>query len=259
MSMLEGKVVLLTGAGSGVGRATTIAGAREAACVAVLDLDADGSEETIRLVQSAGGEAVFIQTDVTGSSQMEAAVRKTVETFGRLDCAFNNAGVVIDEPVLLADYAEAAWDKMIAVNLKGVRLGMKHQIPAMLQSGGGAIVNKAAVMEVVAGCCCSYVASKHGVIGLIRTAAICIQGNSHQRRLSRRHWDPDDGFAPLRGARRDYRHASHRTPCSERVNRGGGRLALLRPVVLPVRKHRDGRRRLHDPVIRATLRSSSLN
>jgi NAD(P)-dependent dehydrogenase (short-subunit alcohol dehydrogenase family) len=106
------------------------------------------------------------------SEQMEAAVRRTVETLGRLDCAFNNAGVVIDEPVLLADYAEDAWDKTIAVNLKGVWLGMKHQIPAMLQSGGGAIVNNASVMGVVAGCCCSYVASKHGVIGLTRAGAL---------------------------------------------------------------------------------------
>ncbi len=141
MTLLKDKIILITGAGSGVGRATALACVREGARVAVVDLDADSSEETIRLVQAAGGQAAFIQADVTQPDRMEAAVRETVEVFGRLDCAFNNAGVVIDEPVQLADYAEDAWDKTIAVNLKGVWLGMKYQIPAMLQSGGGAIVN----------------------------------------------------------------------------------------------------------------------
>jgi len=172
MSLLKDKTILITGGGSGVGRATALACAREGASVAVVDLDADHSEETVDLVQAAGGEAAFIQSEVTQSNQMKVAVQKTVETYGRLDCAFNNAGVVIDEPIQLADYDEEAWDKTIDINLKGVWLGMKHQIPAMLENGGGAIVNNASVMGIVGGCCCSYVASKHGVIGLTKAGAV---------------------------------------------------------------------------------------
>lgn len=168
MSILKGKVVLITGGGSGVGRATAFACAQEGAQVAILDRDTAGAEETVQQIRTEGTEATFFQTDVTCSDQMQAAVRRVVETFGRLDCAFNNAGVVIDEPVSLADYAEEAWDKTIAVNLKGVWLGMKYEIPAMLENGGGAIVNNASVMGVAAGCCCSYVPSKHGVLGLTK-------------------------------------------------------------------------------------------
>ena len=172
MAMLKGKVVLITGAGSGVGRATALACAREGARTAVVDLDADHSKETVHLAQAAGGEAALIQADVTQADQMKAAVQKTIETYGRLDCAFNNAGVVIDEAVKLADYSEDAWDTTIGVNLKGVWLGMKYQIPAMLENGGGAIVNHASVMGMLAGCCRAYVASKHGVIGLTKAGAL---------------------------------------------------------------------------------------
>ncbi len=172
MTMLKDKVVLITGAGMGIGRVTAIACAREGARVAVVDLNTADSEETVRLVQATGGDAVFIRADVSQPAQMEAAVRNTVESFGRLDAAFNNAGLVIDEPVGLVEYSEDAWDKTIAVNLKGVWLGMKYQIPALLASGGGAIVNNASVMGVVAGCCCSYVASKHAVLGLTKAGAL---------------------------------------------------------------------------------------
>jgi len=172
MSLLKEKTILITGGGSGVGRAAAVACAREGARVAVVDLDADHSEETVHLAQAAGGEASFIQADVTQANQMKAAVQKTVETYGRLDCAFNNAGVVIDEAVKMADYSEDAWDTTIGVNLKGVWLGMKYQIPAMLEYGGGAIVNHASVMGMLAGCCRAYVASKHGVIGLTKAGAL---------------------------------------------------------------------------------------
>jgi len=170
--MLKRKVVLITGGGSGVGRTTALVCSREGARVAVVDLEVEAAEETVRQIEVAGGEAGFFQADVTVADQVEFAVHQAVEQFGRLDCAFNNAGIVIDEPVLLADYDEDAWDKTIDVNLKGVWLGMKYQIAAMLQSGGGAIVNNASVMGFVAGCCCSYVASKHGVIGLTKTGAL---------------------------------------------------------------------------------------
>ena len=172
MTLLKKKTILITGGGSGVGRATALACALEGARVAVVDLAIDDSEETVRQVEAAGGEASFIRADVTQAGPMEAAVRETVEVFGRLDCAFNNAGVVIDEAVNLADYTEDAWDKTIDVNLKGVWLGMKYQIPALLAGGGGAIVNHASVMAMVAGCCCAYVASKHGVIGLTKAGAL---------------------------------------------------------------------------------------
>ncbi len=172
MSMLADKAVLITGGGSGVGRTAAIACSREGGRVAVVDLEVEPAEETVRQIQKAGGEATFLQADVTAADQVESAVTRTVERFGRLDCAFNNAGVVIDEAVSMADYDEDAWDKTIGVNLKGVWLGMKFQIAAMLQNGGGAIVNNASVMGFVAGCCCSYVASKHGVIGLTKTGAL---------------------------------------------------------------------------------------
>ena len=182
MGMLDKKVVLITGGGSGVGRTTALACSREGGRVAVVDVDEDDSVETVRQIESAGGEAACFLADVTVAGQVESAVQKTVERFGRLDCAFNNAGIVIDEPVLLADYDEDAWDKTIDVNLKGVWLGMKYQIAAMLKSGGGAIVNNASVMGFVAGCCCSYVASKHGVIGLTKTGAL--QYGSHGIRIN---------------------------------------------------------------------------
>lgn len=146
MIMFQGKVAFITGAGSGVGRAAALAFVREGARVAVVDLDSANAQETVRLVQAAGGHAVSVQADVCQAAQMESAVRTTVETFARLDFAFNNAGVVIDERGQLIDYQEGDWNKTIDINLKGVWLGMKYEIPAMLQAGGGAIVNNASVM-----------------------------------------------------------------------------------------------------------------
>lgn len=170
--MLKSRVAFVTGAGSGVGRAAALAFAREGACVAAMDLDVAGCEETVRLVQATGGRAVALQGDVSQAVQMESAVRSTVEAFGRLDCAFNNAGVVLDEHGPLAEYAESDWHKTIDINLKGVWLGMKYETPAMLRTGGGAIVNNASVMGVVGGCCCAYVAAKHGVLGLTKAGAL---------------------------------------------------------------------------------------
>lgn len=170
--MLKGRAAFITGAGSGVGRAAALAFAREGARVAVADLDIAASEDTVRQVKAIGGHAVAIQADVSQAVQMESAVRSTVEAFGRLDCAFNNAGVVIDEHGQLVDYQENDWNKTIDINLKGVWLGMKYEIPAMLRAGGGAIVNNASVMGVVGGCCCAYVAAKHGVLGLTKAGAL---------------------------------------------------------------------------------------
>jgi NAD(P)-dependent dehydrogenase (short-subunit alcohol dehydrogenase family) len=129
MGLLKQKAVLITGAGSGVGREAALACAREGARVAVVDLDADSGEETVRLIQATDAESVFFRADVSQADEMEAAVRRTVAAFGRLDCAFNNAGIVLDEQVPLADYEEAAWNKTLAVNLSAVWLGMKCEIP----------------------------------------------------------------------------------------------------------------------------------
>lgn len=169
---LQGKVALVTGASSGIGRATALAFAREGAKVVVSDVVVDGGNETVRCIKEAGGEAVFIQADVAKAIDVEALIQQTVATYGRLDCAHNNAG--ISGPIALtADHSEAHWDRVIAINLKGVWLCMKHEIAQMFKQGNGAIVNTAsgAGLVGIAGAG-AYVASKHGVVGLTKTAAL---------------------------------------------------------------------------------------
>ena len=170
--MLKDKVVLITGGSSGIGRATALACAREGARVAVADIVMAGGQETVRQIKEAGGEALFIQADMTRASDLEAMVTTVVKTCGRLDCAHNNAGI---EGALgkTADYDEAAWDQVIAINLTGVWLCMKYEIPAMLNTGGGAIVNTASAAGLLGvPHMPAYAASKHGVIGLSKTAAL---------------------------------------------------------------------------------------
>ena len=169
---LDGKIALITGAGSGIGRASALTFAREGAKVAVADRLVDGGQETVRMVEAAGGTASFIKVDVSDAASVEAMVNATVETYGRIDCAYNNAG--IEGQVAPTDsYADDMFDKVIAVNLTGVWLCMKYEIPRLLEHGGGAIVNTAsgAGLIGVAGLS-AYVASKHGVIGLTKTAAL---------------------------------------------------------------------------------------
>ena len=169
---LDGKIALITGAGSGIGRASALTFAREGAKVAVADKVVDGGQETVRMVEAAGGTASFIEVDVSDAASVEAMVNATVETYGRIDCAYNNAG--IEGQVAPTDsYADDMFDKVIAVNLTGVWLCMKYEIPRLLEQGGGAIVNTAsgAGLIGVAGLS-AYVASKHGVIGLTKTAAL---------------------------------------------------------------------------------------
>ncbi len=169
---LDGKVALITGAGSGIGRASALVFAREGAKVAVADIMVEGGEETVRMVKEAGGEAFFIKVDVSNAAEVEAMVNTVVDTYGRIDCAYNNAGI---EGRLAStdEYPEDVFDKVIDINLTGVWLCMKYELPHMLKQGGGAIVNTAsgAGLIGVAGMS-AYVASKHGVVGLTKTAAL---------------------------------------------------------------------------------------
>ncbi|ODM70926.1 SDR family NAD(P)-dependent oxidoreductase [Bradyrhizobium elkanii] len=176
--ILDGKAALVTGGGSGIGRATAIAMAREGARVAVSDLSKDGIEETVALINAAGGQSIAIQGDVTDEADVANMVARTVSAFGRIDCAFNNAGVAgrsVGPPgQRIHELTQASVAKMFSVNLMGVFLCLKYEIAQMLsQGGGGAIVNTASIAGLV-GLATSghYVATKHGVVGLTKSAAI---------------------------------------------------------------------------------------
>lgn len=168
----DDKVVLVTGGGGGIGRASALAFARAGAQLAVTDRDARTGEETVRQVQALGAKAVFIQADVTQAVQVQAMVAQLVAHFGRLDCAFNNAGIE-EEHMRLAECEESVFDRIMAVNVKGVWLCMKYQLAHMAQHGGGSIVNTASVAGLIgAPKMAAYSASKHAVIGLTKSAAV---------------------------------------------------------------------------------------
>ncbi|MEX1253293.1 MAG: glucose 1-dehydrogenase [Dehalococcoidia bacterium] len=169
---LEGKVALVTGAGSGIGRAASLAFVAAGAKVLVADVDGASNAETARLIVDEGGASLAVQADVTDEDAVEAMVAAAVREWGHLDCAHNNAGIA--EPrVLTADITAETFDRVIEINLKGVWLGMKYEIRQMLEQGGGAIVNTASVVGLAAvRHQPAYVASKHGVIGLTKAAAL---------------------------------------------------------------------------------------
>ncbi len=172
MKQLEGKVALVTGAGSGIGEAVVIALAREGAKVVLADVDLPGAERVAALVKQAGGETLVVRNDVSSAPECEAAVAAALKTFGRLDIAVNNAGIG-GPPALTGDYPLDGWHQVINVNLNGVFYGMRYQIPAMLKSGGGSIVNIASILGQVGFATASaYVAAKHGVVGLSKNAAL---------------------------------------------------------------------------------------
>ena len=169
---LEGRAVIITGGASGIGRSTAVRCAQEGASVVVSDIDESDGAETVDLIRSEEGEATFVGADVSHSEQVARLVSATVDAYGRLDGAFNNAGTE-GEMTELLDYPEDVWDRVMAVNLKGVWNCMRHQIPAMLETGSGSIVNCASVAGVVGfGTASAYAASKHGVLGLTKVAAL---------------------------------------------------------------------------------------
>ena len=177
MGSFSKKVALVTGASAGIGRSTAFAFAREGATVVVADINKEGAEGTVRLIEECGGRALAIRADVSQVADVRAMVNGTLENFGRLDCAFNNAGIV-GIVSHIADYPEAAWDRVINVQLKGTFLCMKYEIRRMLAQGTGAIVNAGSVMGLVGSALGSpaYCAGKHGIVGLTKVAALdCAQ------------------------------------------------------------------------------------
>jgi NAD(P)-dependent dehydrogenase (short-subunit alcohol dehydrogenase family) len=165
------KVAIVTGGSTGIGRATSLLFARHGAKVVIGDVNPEGLE-TVATIEREGGAAIFVETDVRNSQQVQNLVAAAVKTYGGLHFAFNNAGV-LPEAALLADVDEAAFDQVIAVDLKGVFLAMKYEIQYMLKAGGGAIVNNASIAGMIADPGISaYVAAKHAVIGLSKAAAI---------------------------------------------------------------------------------------
>ena len=172
MSDMKGKIALVTGAATGIGRATAIEFARNGAAVVVSDVNTAEGLKTANLIENEGGEATFVECDVSASADVEALISQVLKKHGRLDAAHNNAGVE-GARVPLIDLTEEQWDAVMAVNLKGVWMCMKHEIPQMLEQGGGAIVNTSSVAGLMGmKGSTAYGTAKHGVIGLTKTAAL---------------------------------------------------------------------------------------
>lgn len=170
---MKGRVALVTGAGSGIGRATSLVFAREGARVMAVDLNEEPVQKTVELITQMGGEASGLIADVSKTDDVQRMVSDTVSRFGRIDAAFNNAGIHTGVRIPFHEYPEDEWDRVIGVNLKGVWLCIKYEAPVMLEQGGGAIVNTSSVAGLVAGQGTSaYTASKHGVAGLTKSAAM---------------------------------------------------------------------------------------
>jgi NAD(P)-dependent dehydrogenase (short-subunit alcohol dehydrogenase family) len=171
---VAGKVALITGGASGIGRATALTFAREGAKLVIADRHAEGGQQTVHMITEQGGDAIFVQVDVSRAAEVEAMINTTVATYGRLDCAHNNAGIGPSPRVLLHELSQESWQRVLGINLTGVWLCMKYELVQMLKQGGGTIVNTASIMGLVGSWSRSgaYNASKHGVVGLTKTAAL---------------------------------------------------------------------------------------
>jgi len=170
----KGKVALVTGGSAGIGRATSTLFAKKGAKVVVADLDSDGGKKTVEIINNSGGDSTFVKTDVSKSTDVQSLVNKIVETYGRLDFGFNNAGILFRGPeASAAQCPEEEWDRVISINLRGVWLCLKYELQQMLKQGGGAIVNTSSIAGLVAlPDSAAYNASKHGVAGITKAAAI---------------------------------------------------------------------------------------
>ena len=169
---LDGKIALITGGSSGIGRETAVLFAQHGAKLAIVDLNPDGGQETVEMVTGTGGQAFFVQADVSQAAQVENMVNRVVAEYGRLDIAFNNAGID-GIPVRTADSTEYEYDLIMAVNAKGVWLCLKYELQQMLLQGGGTIINTASVAGLIgAHSMSAYAASKHAVVGLTKSAAL---------------------------------------------------------------------------------------
>jgi NAD(P)-dependent dehydrogenase (short-subunit alcohol dehydrogenase family) len=172
LNLMQGKTVLITGGGSGIGRAAAILFAKQKAKVVIAGRNESKGQETVGIIREDGGEAVFIQTDVSQDNMVKELIKQTVAQYKTLDCAFNNAGIDGKKAPII-DLEENEWDEIIDINLKGTFLLMKYEIKEMLKQGKGAIVNMASVCSFMARPSrCAYNASRHGVVGLTKSAAL---------------------------------------------------------------------------------------
>ena len=170
---LVDRVALVTGASSGIGRASAVAFARDGAKVIVSGRSREGCEKTVKMIKAVGGEASFIQADLKKAEEVEALIDRAIKTYGKLDCAFNNGGVMGDKGIPTTEYPEDLWDLLIDTNLKGTWLCMKYEIPQMLRNNGGSIVNMSSVVGLVGvPGWAAYVATKHGIVGLTKSVAL---------------------------------------------------------------------------------------
>ena len=227
-----GKVAFVTGAANGIGRAAGLAFARKGASVVVADVSEQGNRETAHMIEEAGGRALAVRCDVSRAEDVKAALDRTIETFGSLDVAFNNAGV--EQPIkATADLTEEEWDRIIGIDLRGVFLCMKYEIPLMLKQGGGAIVNTSsgAGVKGFAGQA-AYCAAKFGVVGPDQGDGPRLREGEHprKRRVPGDHRNADDGPVQrrhTRGAGEGDRAGAGRTNGEARGDRRGRRLAVF--------------------------------
>lgn len=207
---LKDKVSLITGAGSGIGRATAILFAKEGAKVVVADLVTESGEETVKLIRDAGGDSVFVKVNVTKAEDVQKMIETTVNHYEKLDILFNNAGVNIMAPIL--ETSEELWDRIININLKGVFLGCKYAVPIMIKQGGGVIINTASTFAFVgANNFSAYCASKGGVLALTRALALelaphkirvnCICPGTIETPLVRQIWEKSGRPEEMRESR----------------------------------------------------------